>query len=281
MQMLFLMNIAQVAVHLHQIYHLTRYECCKYWVNAMLIKKQAKKQRLQTTEVGKIHLSYLRYGEGGFTIIESLVAILVVSILLAAIAPVLSLSVATRVQSRRIELATQAAKSYIDAVKTKKIAAPLETGASTTLTAYSAPTATGTLTCDANSLCTVPTGSSLYCIDFDGSNSCENTSVTDMIVQGFRYNLANSNSNDPAKGYALGVRVYRADAFKDSTDLLQSTSLPNNKQSTFTGGVGQRKAPLVEITTDINDTVPKYSDLCTRIKGPNPSTVANDVGCSN
>ena len=227
----------------------------------MMIGKQANNKRLQAAR------SYLRSSEGGFTIIESLLAILVVSILLVAIAPVLSLSVATRVQSRRIELATQAAKSYIDAVKTKKITAPLETGATTTLTAYSAPTATGTLTCTANSYCTAPTGTSLYCVDFDSSGSCENTSVTDMIVQGFRYNSANSNTNDPTKGYALGIRVYRADAFKDSTALIQSTSLPNKKQATFTGGAGQRKAPLVEMTTDINDTVPAYSDLCARYTG--------------
>lgn len=240
----------------------------------MLIGKKANKQRLQTTKVANTSVSYLGNSEGGFTIIESLVAILVVSILLVAIAPVLSLSLATRVQSRRVELATQAARSYIDAVKTKKIAPPVETGATTTLTAYSAPTATGTLTCDANFPCTAPTGSSLYCVDFDGiiddsdgKLKCKNTSVTDMIVQGFRYNPANSNSNDAAKGYALGVRVYRADAFNDSTALLTSTSLPNNKQTTFTGGVGQRKAPLVEMTTDINDTVPKYSDLCARYTG--------------
>ncbi|MCC5642109.1 hormogonium polysaccharide secretion pseudopilin HpsB [Nostoc sp. CHAB 5824] len=229
----------------------------------MLIGKQAKKQRLQTAEVGKIHLSDLRYGQGGFTIIESLVAILVVSILLVAIAPVLSLSVATRVQSKRIELATQAAKSYIDAVKTKKIAAPTSTGTDT-LTAYAAPTATGTLTCTANSYCTAPTGTSLYCVDFDSSGSCENTSVTDMVVQGFRYNLASSSATS---GYALGVRVYRADAFKETTTLLKNTSTTKTTQATFTGGVGQRKAPLVEITTDINDTVPKYSDLCARYTG--------------
>ncbi|MCC5616781.1 hormogonium polysaccharide secretion pseudopilin HpsB [Nostoc sp. CHAB 5836] len=242
----------------------------------MLIGKQAKKQRLQTTEVEKIHLPYVRHSEGGFTIIESLVAILVVAILLVAIAPVLSLSVATRVQSRRIELATQAAKSYIDGVKTKKIVAPSGPTTATTLTATSAPTATGTLTCNTAStptsatpveskFCSVPTpptGTSLYCIDFDGSGTCESTSVTDMVVQGFR-----PNNNPDSAGYALGVRVYRADAFKDSVALLTSNSLPNNKQATFTGGVGQRKAPLVEITTDINDTVPKYSDLCARYTG--------------
>ncbi|MBN3910034.1 MAG: prepilin-type N-terminal cleavage/methylation domain-containing protein [Nostoc sp. NMS1] len=224
----------------------------------MMIGKQANNKRLQTARF------YLRSSEGGFTIIESLVAILVVSILLVAIAPVLSLSVATRVQSRRIELATQASKSYIDAVKTKKIAAPTSTGTDT-LTAYAAPTATGTLTCaTANSYCTAPTGTSLYCVDFDGSGGCENTSVTDMIVQGFRYNLASTNATS---GYGLGVRVYRADAFKDSTTLLKNTSTTKTTQATFTGGVGQRTSPLVEMTTDINDAVPKYSDLCARYTG--------------
>ncbi|MDZ8067847.1 MAG: hormogonium polysaccharide secretion pseudopilin HpsB [Nostoc sp. DedQUE08] len=230
----------------------------------MLIRKKANKQRLQATEVGNTSVFYLRHNEGGFTIIESLVAILVVSILLVAIAPVLSLSVATRIQSRRIELATQAAKSYIDAVKTKKIDAPTSTGTDT-LTAYAAPTATGTLTCTtANSYCTAPTGTSLYCVDFDNSGGCENTSVTDMVVQGFRYNSASSSATS---GYALGVRVYRADAFRETTTLLKNTSTTKTTQATFTGGVGQRKAPVVEMTTDINDTVPKYSDLCARYTG--------------
>lgn len=161
----------------------------------MLIGKKANKQRLQTTKVANTSVSYLGNSEGGFTIIESLVAILVVSILLVAIAPVLSLSLATRVQSRRVELATQAARSYIDAVKTKKILAPTSTGTNT-LTAYAAPTGTGTLTCTtANSYCTAPTGTSLYCVDFDSSGSCENSSVTDMVVQGFRYNLAREPVN--------------------------------------------------------------------------------------
>jgi hypothetical protein len=85
-----------------------------------------------------------------------------------------------------------------------------------------------------------------------------------MIVQGFRYNSASSTASS---GYALGIRVYRADAFKETTTLLKNTSTTKITQATFTGGVGQRKAPLVEITTDINDTVPKYSDLCARYTG--------------
>ncbi|MEH2046956.1 hormogonium polysaccharide secretion pseudopilin HpsB [Nostoc sp.] len=232
----------------------------------MLIGKKGNKQGLQATEVGNTSVFYLRHSEGGFTIIESLVAILVVSILLVAIAPVLSLSVATRIQSRRIELATQAAKSYIDAVKTKKIAAPAPPASNTALTDFAAPTPSGSFSCTANSYCTTTTTSAtttnLYCIDFDGSGTCESTSVTDMVVQGFR-----PNNNTSSAGYALGVRVYRADAFKETTTLLKNTSTTKTTQATFTGGVGQRKAPIVEMTTDINDTVPKYSDLCARYTG--------------
>jgi prepilin-type N-terminal cleavage/methylation domain-containing protein len=63
---------------------------------------------------------FAQSSESGFTIIESLVAILVASILLAAIAPVLVISTATRVQARRIELATQAAKAFVDGVRVKQ-----------------------------------------------------------------------------------------------------------------------------------------------------------------
>jgi len=229
-----------------------------------MIGKQIKLQ-LPTTKVVKKTVSEIDE-EAGFTIVESLVAILVVTILLAAIAPVLSLSVATRVQSRRVELATQAAKAYIDAVRTQKIAAPTQTGA-TTPSGYSAPTATGTLTCTANSYCTAPTGASLYCVDFDSTNNCEINSLTDMVVQAFRYNPNNSNSNPAITGYTLGLRVYRADAFKSSTTLLKNTSTNKATQSTFTAGVGQRTAPLVEMTADVSDIVPKYSDLCARFSG--------------
>ncbi len=65
--------------------------------------------------------------QSGFTIVESLMAIVVVGILLTVIAPVITLSVATRVQARRVELATQAVKTYIDGIRTGAIAAPSHT----------------------------------------------------------------------------------------------------------------------------------------------------------
>jgi prepilin-type N-terminal cleavage/methylation domain-containing protein len=240
----------------------------KYWEIAMITgKKATSSEKLQAHQFSQI-ARYLHNKQEGFTIIESLVAILVASILLAAIAPVITLSVATRLQSRRVELATQAAKSYIDGVKTQKITSPVSTGStSTPIYQYPAPTATGTLTCTtANNYCTAPTGTSLFCVDFDGTNGCEAASSRDMIVQAFR----SENVSTDTKGYVLGVRVYRADAFRLNTTLSRNNATNNNDkvtQNSFTGGAGKRTLPLVEMTTDINDTVPKYNDLCTRFPG--------------
>lgn len=65
--------------------------------------------------------------QSGFTLIESLLAIMIVSILMVGIAPVIVLSVATRVQARRVELGTQAARTYIDGVRSGKITIPKNT----------------------------------------------------------------------------------------------------------------------------------------------------------
>ncbi|QLE57199.1 hormogonium polysaccharide secretion pseudopilin HpsB [Nostoc sp. TCL26-01] len=248
-----------------------------------MIRKQASKQRLYKNRVRKKALS----SEQGFTIVESLVAIIVVGILLVAIAPVLSLSVATRVQSRRVELATQAARSYIDAVRAKKIDSP--TASTADISTFAAPTPSGSFSCNTNSYCTntstspLNTPTNLYCIDFDNlpvstasppdPPKCEHTSSTDMVIQAFRYNSVSGST--ASNGYILGVRVYRADAFKSSISLRaskdynDSQSLTLKKQAIFTAGIGQRITPLVEMTTEISDTVPKYSDLCARVGGCN------------
>jgi type II secretory pathway pseudopilin PulG len=64
--------------------------------------------------------------DSGFTVIESILGLLVAAILLAAISPVLVISTAIRVQSRRIEKATQVTNTFIDGVRTGSIKAPGE-----------------------------------------------------------------------------------------------------------------------------------------------------------
>lgn len=221
--------------------------------------------------------------QSGFTIVECLVAMVVVSILMAAIAPVIALSVGNRVQARRVELATQAAKTYVDGVRTGAIAPPSHivvlnevdrnknfTFQRTRFSGEAPPlTATG-LSCATTQAdypyCSPTPTSSLYCIDLDG-DGCSSNSFRDLIVQAFR--SVTPSSTDANKGYLLGVRVYRADAFSDSTPLIISDPENKRTQASFTGGLGNRKAPLVEMTTEIVSKKATFKDFCDRLGGCN------------
>ncbi|MBD2730074.1 type II secretion system protein [Nostoc sp. FACHB-892] len=213
------------------------------------------------------------YDDSGFTIIESLVALLVVAILLTAIAPVIVLATATRVQSRRVELATQAAKTFIDGIRTGAITPPstVITLAAATLAAprrvsdvAGTPPVTGSpsdyLINTTNML--VPTdATTLYCFK-NGSISnpdCSSNTGNSFYIQASRIVVQSAGVND---GYRLGIRVYRADA---DFPLIASTLDTKNTQTPFTGGLGNRKAPLIEMTTDIANSTTSFQALCRRL----------------
>jgi prepilin-type N-terminal cleavage/methylation domain-containing protein len=198
--------------------------------------------------------------DGGYTIIESLVAMIVVSVLMIAIAPVMAFSVATRVQARRTELATQAAKTYIDA---------LRTGAIKPVPGKGFPIkATGTNVEEA----TVPTDKTkLYDLDMDGGGFTD-TSSTDFYVQGAWLNKDVTGNDPTSKGYELLVRVYRADSF-DPTVTLKQKPQDAKKQSVVGSGLGDRTMPVVEMKTQIPPTTGQtspYESLCARLKDINP-----------
>ncbi len=206
--------------------------------------------------------------QAGFTIIESLLAIMVVTLLMVGLAPVIVLSTATRVQARRVERATEAAKTYIDGVRSGAISAP-------STTVGNAPTATdgsssfliagppsGNLTCaTGGTYCSSP--ASLYCVDLDETAGCNPDSPNDLVVQGFRTTTTSANAQE---GYRLGVRVYRADAFSDTGALRRNTQTEKVTQAAYTGGLGDRKAPLVETTTEIVTKETTFSDWCQRLR---------------
>lgn len=229
--------------------------------------------------------------QSGFTIIESLVAIIVVTILMIGLAPVITLSVATRVQAKRVELATQAARSYLDGVRTGAIPfGPTDTGSTQgthkaiTRDAASrdddnlnqvAPPTKAAPNCPANRVyCTSPTSndSVFYCVDGDGGG-CRTSQ--DFIIQAFGkittsgiYDLTGSNrefANQVYPNYKLGVRVYRADSFiSEFTEGFTAGST----QSSFTGGTGisKEQAPLVIMSTEIpvkEDQLGQYRAICT------------------
>ncbi|MEH2359626.1 hormogonium polysaccharide secretion pseudopilin HpsB [Nostoc sp.] len=218
--------------------------------------------------------------QSGFTIIESLVAIVVVSVLLTAIAPVLVMATATRVQARRIELATGAAKAFIDAIKSKTISeAQVLNPTSFNLAAATAaaPRTVSSSTSDylISSVLPPTAITSLYCFHNDGKitlpSDCTtyktNNSPVKFYIQAFGNAVGTISTSttqiDSGQSYRLGIRVYRSDA--DFGTLTAGSG--GKKAATFTGGLGDRKAPLVEITTEIVRGQPSYSALCDRLGG--------------
>jgi prepilin-type N-terminal cleavage/methylation domain-containing protein len=184
--------------------------------------------------------------DAGFTIMESLIAMVVVSSLMLAISPVLILSASTRVQSRRVELSSQIARSFIDGVRSGRIKAP------TPNTTTTAPTsATG-----------------LYCVQSDGTilppksdlppyPDCSSNQNNLFYIQ------ANPiNGSDPNDGYRLAVRVYRRDIDFTKT-VLANTNTTKNTQAVV--GSGNKQAPLVEIIADIANNNTSFTDLCNRL----------------
>ena len=225
-------------------------------------------------KLGKIQLPHPQSSQSGFTIIESLVALIVVALLLAAVSPVIVLATATRLQARRVELATQAARAYIDGVKAGTI--PDNTVIDVPLTAANS-TSNRTIAnqIDQYLLGSVnpPTGTSgLNCFTASGniSTSCDSSSPNTtplFYIQAVRGAVTVAGvASDPDKGqsYRLGVRVYRKDAFPGA---VASNNGTKTTQKTFTGGLGNRYAPLVEMTTDIVRSEPSYSGYCQRLGG--------------
>jgi prepilin-type N-terminal cleavage/methylation domain-containing protein len=201
--------------------------------------------------------------DAGYTIIESLVAMIVVSVLMIAIAPVMAYSVATRVQAKRMELATQAARTYIDALRT----GALKKGG--TIPGF--PIKGPSQLADAR----VPTVGETYCVDMDGGN-CSPSSNKDFYVQGAWLNPdASITADDPtSKGYQLLVRVYRADSFASGVTLKAPKTA--TKQSVVGSGLGDKTMPVVEMSTEIPPSTggSAYQSLCSRILDPKTNTIS-------
>ena len=166
--------------------------------------------------------------EAGYTIIEGLVAMIMVAALMSAVAPIIAYSVGTRVQARKVELAAQAARSYIDAVRLGKLDPP------PSLASHQEISADALTTCPQTQggllqYCPDPLNK-FYCVDNDDDDECTSDSLTDMMVYG-AIDLNNIgkkykdkiDTNSPGKmqelGYRLQVKVYRANAFLNTVTL--------------------------------------------------------------
>ena len=197
----------------------------------------------------------------GYTILEGLMAVVVVSVMLLAIGPVIAFSVGTRVQAKRVELATQAGKSYIDWVKAAPDANAIKERAPKQTATTTAP-ATGDLTSDCTSkdgYCTT-TDKKLYCVNLDETAGCQTNSPVDMVVQPI---IIIPDATKPEKGYGMQVRVYRANSFAPGV-TLQS---PTKSDSLTTNALGNRGLPLVMMKTEVLPSGATFKNLRDRLQG--------------
>ncbi|MBF2036961.1 MAG: type II secretion system protein [Leptolyngbyaceae cyanobacterium T60_A2020_046] len=180
-------------------------------------------------------------GEAGLTLLEALMAIIVVALALSAATPALILTVGTRVQSQRAEQALALAQSQVDRVR--QIVERGEVG-------YTAQVNSVAFITTANELKDAPVPTSFVAapnaltqarlVDLDGN------STPDFAVQIFRtagYTPAGSTSEVAA--FDLGVRVYAADADQNA---LQATA---GRLGTTTSQGSRREQPLAVLYTTI------------------------------
>jgi len=171
--------------------------------------------------------------ETGLTLLECLVAIVVVAMIGASIAPVMVLSVATRVQSQKAEQALQLAQSEVDRVKVL-----IERGSINDVTTL-LPLATGDVNTvvEPGSLETDPDNlafNEALSVDIDSDGS------PDFAVQRFRV-----EETGVTTGFRVGVRVY------DHRALVEGGNLGIEEAAIgFTTNDGERlEAPLAVLYT--------------------------------
>lgn len=143
----------------------------------------------------------------GFTLLESLVGILVITTVAVTITPPIVLSTATRVQNRRAEQAMQIAQGEVDRIRvfveqgtyTNSTLPPFATGTVTNIAAVSAPTEVVDTRALANAT------SKAFKVDVDKDNN------TDFYVQIFRDNNSKAivtGATSTIVAFQMGVRVY-------------------------------------------------------------------------
>ncbi len=206
-------------------------------------------------------------------------AVVVVSILMTSILPMIVLSTATRVNSRRVDLATQAARGYIDGVRSGAINIIDPTPAFPTVFInnnavdsaryqYFQSVATPSSTNIANL-----NGIQGIKVDTNG-NGFNVTDPQDLVIQPMR----TGGTDLTTQGFYMQVRVYRADAFtQDNAGNLNGiqsgltlqtgnneAACPNGRRVITSTG-GGKACPLVVMRVDINPSTSTMSQIKSRL----------------
>jgi len=216
----------------------------------------------------KLLLLALKPNSSGYTLLESLMALVVVGILITSVAPMLALTTASRVQARRVDQATQALRSYIDGVRGGALPPPqkfvvLNPNVDFKAPDYGFPPDTSLLIGGNNYATIIGLADSGTLIDTNG-NGFSVDDPQDLVIQAIRpiscppagpapgnipACLANTQAeldNAAKQGYIMALRVYRADSFANGA--VPSLTEQSN---VFIGGIGSRERPLVSTYAEV------------------------------
>lgn len=196
-----------------------------------------------------------RLSEQGFTLLESLMGMVVISMVVVTITPPIFLAVATRVQNRRAEQAMQLAQGEVDRVRVlmeqgDSNLPTIASGLNNDITSGSTPTTLSTTIKSNNTSCSnLDTGTQVAAnkaLQVDINRDCQ----PDFLVQTFRdggTTALGAGGNQIPIVFRIGVRVYAAMA-KDNLNNLEKSCA--SLQLT-TGEGSQRKRPLAAMYTTI------------------------------
>lgn len=196
----------------------------------------------------------LKTASQGFTLVESLMGIVVITVVAIAITPPIVISTATRVQNRRAEQAMQLAQAEVDRIRvfveqggayTPKLP-PVHSGTVTNgvISQVAAPTTFVNNATNINASRALA-DSSTKAFGVDVNNDAE----VDYYVQIFRDNNANAIvANTPSNAlstFQMGVRVYSKAARTGSLQKEEASLRITNSSG------GQQFKPLAVIYTTI------------------------------
>lgn len=208
-------------------------------------------EKMKTMRVEQYGEKNTSSSESGLTLIECLVAIMVIALAIATTAPMMVFSVATRIQNQKVEQALQLAQGEID-----KVRLAVEQGgdygdrllelslpSSTAATAFEIPPPT---TFVANNSSSVTAVTDARRIDTDGDGD-DDFAIQLFRTQGIEVAPAASGVADTPVAFEVGVRVYDARAENNLGSLVKEDG-----SLTFTSSEGNRgTAPLAVLYSQI------------------------------
>ncbi len=204
----------------------------------------------------KLQPKNLSASDSGFTVIEVLAGVVLIAILLAAISPVLVMSTAVRVQSKSMEKAVQAAKTFINGVSNNSISAPTKVIPETPNTPINLETAMPVPQQTDTDLYLFNKNSTIIanCNPINPTSTCQpdkDTPFDEFYIQAAQIKPAGTQTSD---GYRLAIRVYREDLNFNQTVL-----------GSRTGGIlVNKQAPILITTVEISGST-TFGSLCSRL----------------